>query len=206
MSAQWWTFALAAAALIIVPGPDVLLVLRNGIAAGRRSALATMLGISSGLLVHIGAAVVGLSALLAASATAFTVVKILGAIYLVWLGVQALRSALRGSGDRAAAAGGAVGPGRGYRQGLVSNVLNPKIAVFFLTLLPQFIDPARPVLAQTLLLGATFLVLGMIWLTALALGVARFRAVLARRRVRRGTEAFAGVVFIGFGVRLVAAS
>lgn len=208
MSAHWWAFVVAAAALIMIPGPDVLLVLRNAITGGRRGGLATGLGTSTGTLVHASAAAAGLSALLTASATAFTVVKVVGAVYLGWLGLAALRSAWRGG---TAGPGGMDGPGdtaatmapaRGFRQGLVTNVVNPKVAVFFLTLLPQFVDPAQPALPQTLLLGATFWVLTLLWLGGLAIAAGRMRRVLARRLVRRGIEAFAGALFVGFGVRL----
>jgi len=132
-------FALASLALAVVPGPAVLYIVAQSVHGGRRAGVVSALGVASGGLVHVLAAVIGLSALLAASAEAFTVVKILGAAYLVWLGIRTLLS----SDDRVGGRRPESTLGRTYRRGVVVNVLNPKTALFFIAFLPQFVDPSR---------------------------------------------------------------
>lgn len=180
--------------VVVTPGVDMALVTRNAIVRGRRAGLATALGVNVGIAFWSVAAALGLAALVAASAEAFTVVKLAGAAYLVWLGVQALRS--RGTEPDVGARGT-----RPFRQGLVSNLLNPKIAIFFTGLLPQFVGPGAGV-AELLLLGALFNALGVAWLCAYALAVSRARAVLSRPAVRRAIDGVGGVVLIGLGARL----
>ncbi len=153
-------FLLTALVLLLTPGPAVLYIVTRSIDQGRRAGLVSMLGVHAGTLVHIAAAAAGLSALLAASATAFSTVKYLGAAYLVYLGVRRML-------DRAPAAG--AGPGRTHRprraflDGVVVNVLNPKTALFFLAFLPQFVDVSRGhVGTQVLVLGGLFVALGLV--------------------------------------------
>ena len=172
--AAYAVFLGAALALLVVPGPAVLYIVARSVHQGRRAGLASVLGIHVGTLVHVLAATVGLSALLASSATAFTVVKLLGAAYLVYLGIRTLV----GRGDR----GVEVSPGgptrgrrRDFAEGIVVNVLNPKTALFFLAFLPQFVDPdAGTATVQILVLGLTFMLLGLVTdsLWALAAGTA----------------------------------
>jgi threonine/homoserine/homoserine lactone efflux protein len=157
------TFVPVAALLIVVPGPDVLLVVRNAV-LGRAAGLATALGTLGGLLVHASAATVGLSALVAASATAFTLVKLMGAAYLVLLGLQALwstrpmdnRTGSYGEGRHASRQAPPVRPRVALRQGLLTNVLNPKVAVFFVAFLPQFVPAGAPTASSTAVLAAVF--------------------------------------------------
>jgi threonine/homoserine/homoserine lactone efflux protein len=193
-------FAGVAALIIILPGPDMALVLQNGLARGRRAAIETALGINAGLLVWAVAAALGLAALLHASAPAFMLLKLAGAAFLVWLGLRALNEARRGSPDASAV------PRRRktspFRQGFLSNLLNPKIALVFTTLIPQFVDPGDPAVAQTLLLAAIFIVIGLGWLTSYALLVAKVGALLKRSVVRRGLNAVTGTVLTALGVRL----
>jgi threonine/homoserine/homoserine lactone efflux protein len=194
-------FAGVAAAIVVLPGPDMALVLQNGLARGRRAALETAVGVNAGLLVWAVAAALGVAALLHASAPAFTALKLAGAAYLVWLGLRALADAWRGSPNREAT----VGPRRRaspFRQGLLSNLLNPKIAVVFTTLIPQFTDPDGSPVGQTLVLAAVFIALGLVWLTSYALLVAQVGAVLRRSGVRRAVSALTRAVLTGFGVRL----
>lgn len=196
-------FAGVAAVIIVVPGPDMALVLRNGIAHGRRAALETALGINCGLLVWALTAALGIAALLHASATAFTMLKLVGAAYLVWLGVRALRDAWRGMSTFRAVPG--YRPGRvrcAFRQGLLSNLLNPKIAVVFTTLIPQFLEPGDPAVARTILLAAIFIGMGLLWLTSYALLVAQVGRLLRRPVVRRALNAIVGTLLTAFGVRL----
>jgi threonine/homoserine/homoserine lactone efflux protein len=141
-----------------------------------------------------------------ASAVAFTVLKLAGALYLVWLGVQALRAA-RGAGADESVAGsgrGAMGVRGGFRQGLLSDLANPKIGVFFTSLLPQFVDPGRPVLVPFLALGAVFVAMTIAWLCAYCLVAARAAHALQRPRVRAALDRFTGVVLIALGLRLAA--
>lgn len=189
------------AVIVVLPGPDMALVLQNGLAHGRRAAVETAIGINAGLLVWAVAAALGIAALLHASAPAFTVLKLGGAAYLVWLGLHALRAAWRGTADDSS-------PRRRrrttspFRQGLLSNLLNPKIALVFTTLIPQFVDPAHPAAAQTLLLASIFIGMGLVWLTSYALLVAKVGALLRRPGIRRVLNALTGTVLTAFGVRL----
>ncbi len=189
------------AVIVVVPGPDMALVLQNGLARGRRAAVETALGINAGLVVWAVAAALGVAALLHASAPAFTALKLAGAAYLVWLGVRALVAAWRGTGgDPQVRSRGLTGSP--FTQGLLSNLLNPKIALVFTTLIPQFVDPAAPAAAQTLLLAAIFICMGLLWLTSYALLVARAGALLRRPAVRRALNAVTGTVLVALGVRL----
>jgi threonine/homoserine/homoserine lactone efflux protein len=194
-------FAGVAALIVIVPGPDMALVLRNGVAYGRRAAVATALGINAGLLVWAVAAALGVAAVLHASGTAFTVLKLAGAVYLVWLGVRALLDAWRGglhdhttSSHRRRASP--------FRQGLLSNLFNPKIALVYTTLIPQFVDRGGSETAQTFVLAGVFIAMGLVWLTGYALLVAQAGTLLRRPSVRRVVNAVSGAVLTALGVRL----
>jgi RhtB (resistance to homoserine/threonine) family protein len=194
-------FAGIAALLTLTPGADTMLVVRSALVRGRRAGLLTVLGVGSGLFVHATLSAVGLSALLLRSARAFELVKLAGALYLVFLGVQALRGAAR-PGPARAEEPAAVGERRAFVEGLLTNVLNPKVAVFYLAFLPQFIGPGDPVLRRSILLASIHFAEGLVWLSLVTLFVARLRPVLARPRVQRGLEGLTGAVFIAFGVRL----
>lgn len=201
-------FAVAALLLTVTPGPDLLLVARAAARDGRRHGLATMAGVNSGLLVHAAAAAAGLSAILATSSAAFTVVKLVGAGYLLVLGLRALwRARRRATAPVVDAA--APGPGRAtgaFRQGVVTNVLNPKVAVFFLAFLPQFADPTQALAPQTTLLAGVFLGINVLVMGLLVVGVTAVRSLLARPSVQRALDAVSGVAFVGFGARLAAAA
>jgi threonine/homoserine/homoserine lactone efflux protein len=189
-------FALASLALAVVPGPAVLYIVAQSIHGGRRAGVVSALGVASGGVVHVLAAVVGLSALLAASAEAFTVVKILGAVYLVWLGIRTFMSADDRIGGRSAERT----LGRTYRQGVVVNVLNPKTALFFIAFLPQFVDPHSSTRGQLAVLGAIFVVIALtsdlVW--ALVAGTAG--AVLRRSRTFLRVQRYvSGTIFVGLG-------
>ena len=152
-------FAVAALALVAIPGPNHLYIVTRSIAQGRRAGVASALGVETGTLVHIAAAAVGLSALVASSALAFDVVKYLGAAYLIFLGVRALRA-----GEPPAFEPPRDGhslPRRAYLDGVLVNVLNPKVALFFLAFLPQFLEPSRPAAGQVLVLGLVLSALGL---------------------------------------------
>lgn len=194
-------FVGVAAILIILPGADMALITRNTLALGRRRTMLTIAGIAAGCVIHATASAFGLSAILATSATAFTVMKTIGAAYLVWIGIQSIRSA----GAPAVSPSGsppkhqALGP---FLQGFLTNVLNPKVAIFYLTFLPQFIAPGEPVLRRSFLLASIHIVMGVVWLTAYAWFVDRLGAILTRPRVKAWLERVTGGVLIALGARL----
>jgi threonine/homoserine/homoserine lactone efflux protein len=203
------TFAIAALVLIMLPGPDQALITRNALVGGRCGGLLTMLGGVLGLVVHAGAAALGLSALLLASATAFTVLKIVGAVYLLWLAVQMLWSATRSRRAPVADEAGVVPVRRSayLRQGLLSNALNPKVALFFVTFLPQFLsaDSGSP-RAEALLLSGIFGVLYLAWFGLYVAAVDRLGRWLQRPRVKARIEQVTGLVLATVAVRLATAS
>jgi threonine/homoserine/homoserine lactone efflux protein len=192
-------FAVAALALLLVPGPAVIYVVARSIEQGRRAGLASVLGIHVGTLVHIGAATLGLSALVASSAVAFTAVKIAGAVYLVGLGLWTLFSR---SAETDVALGGEANLRRAFAQGIVVNVLNPKTGLFFLAFLPQFVDAnASHPAVQIAFLGVLFALLGLVTDSIWALAAGTAGGVLRRsKRFARGQRYVTGTVYIGLGV------
>ena len=185
--------------LIVIPGPDTAVVTKNALLGGHRSGLYAALGVSLGLTIWTLGAALGLAALLDASEVAFFALKIAGAVYLVWIGVQLLRT----RGSLAGLPGGRrVGRVKALRQGLLSDLGNPKIAVFFTSFLPQFIHGSGGAFAALLTLGAIFVVLTLTWLAGYALLVGQASSFLVRPRVRAVLDRVTGVVLIGFGIRL----
>ncbi len=201
------TFGIAALLLIMLPGPDQALITRNALVGGRHGGLLTMLGGVLGVSVHAAAAAWGVSALLLASATAFTALKIAGAAYLLWLAAQMLWSATRSRRSPAAEereTGGAPARRWGYlRQGFLSNALNPKVALFFVTFLPQFLtaDNASP-RAEALVLSSIFGVLYLAWFGLYIAAVDRLGRWLRRPRVKARIEQVTGLVLATVAVRL----
>ncbi len=189
-----------AALLTILPGADMALVAKVTLLDGRRAAFFTSLGICAGLPVHATASALGLSLILATSAEAFTVVKFAGAAYLAYLGVRTIRDSLRPASDPVGGAARARTSRAAFAQGWLSNVLNPKVALFYLTFLPQFISPGDNVLAKSLLLAGIHAALGLVWLPLYAYAIDRIGAVV--RGARRWLERVSGAALIGLGVRL----
>jgi RhtB (resistance to homoserine/threonine) family protein len=205
MDANVTAFVGVSALLIIVPGPDTAIVTKNALLHGRRTALGTAFGVNTGLLLWTVATAFGLAALVRASGVAFTALKVGGALYLVWLGVQTLRDARRSpSGEpvQAPVPRKRLGGLGGFRQGVTSDLANPKIAVFFTSLLPQFVAPGTPVLEPFLVLGCVFVAMGTIWLSGFALVASRASSALRRPRVKRALDRLTGLVLIGLGLRL----
>jgi len=243
---QLLAFLGVALVVIVVPGPDTALTVRNALAGGRRAGVATAAGVAAGQAVWTGATSVGIAELIQASEPAFLVMKAVGAAYLVALGLQSLWSATRPhdqglwtteppspavglpsrmgpphrrggvrrarAGGRGGARSGRVGrgsmrsgrglsPGRALRQGVISNLANPKMAAFFLSLLPQFASPGRGA-GGILLLGLVFCLMTFAWLALYSAVVDRARVVLGRARVRRALDGLSGLVLVGFGARL----
>lgn len=198
-------FLAISALLIVAPGPDVALVARNALRGGRRSGIATGVGVFLGLVVWTVAASVGLAAMLRASEPAFVTLKIVGSGYLVYLGARSLWDVLRrtdagGARQRNGLAGSSSRVS--LRQGLVSNLGNPKIAVFFTSFLPQFVPAHHPPFFALLTLGLLFCVMTFAWLTGYSILVARAGDLLRRSGIRRALDGLTGFVLIGLGFRL----
>jgi threonine/homoserine/homoserine lactone efflux protein len=193
-------FLLASVLVTVIPGADMALITRQVFVGGPALAQKTIFGNLAGLLVHGAALAAGLSALLVASATAYTAVKLAGAAYLIFLGIQALRDSRRPHVELADATGPA--PRHAFLQGLLSTVLNPKPALFFLTFLPQFVDRDAAVLPQTLTLAGIHVLVGLVWLSAYARLIDRARGLLTAPSVKAWLERTTGAVLIAFGLRV----
>jgi threonine/homoserine/homoserine lactone efflux protein len=192
-------FLAVSAIVIVTPGPDTALTIRSSLMGGRRAGVFTAVGVSSGQAVWTLASAAGIAALLAASEPAFLAVRIAGSAYLIWLGLQAIVAALRGRRKVVAAAETRrLDTTRAFRQGLLSNLGNPKMAAFFPSLLPQFAHSFSALLA----LGFVFCAMTLVWLTAYAFAVARAGDFLGRSSVRRVVEAVTGAVLVALGLRL----
>jgi RhtB (resistance to homoserine/threonine) family protein len=202
-------FLTIAAVLTVTPGADMALVTKNVITRGRAAAFMTILGICLGCLIHATLSGLGLSVILSRSAALFEVVKLAGAVYLIYIGVGSLRSALRGerapgsisepkeiSGERRL---------RSFTEGLFTNLLNPKVALFYLTFLPQFIAPGEPVLRKSILLALIHVGMGLVWLTIFISLLQALSGVFSRSSVRRKLEAVTGGLLIAFGLKLAVA-
>ncbi len=186
------------ALVIVTPGQDTALTIRNTLLGGRAAGVCTAVGVSVGQATWTVCTAVGIGALLVASEPAFLALKLVGAAYLIYLGVQAL---LHRGPASALAPGGGVTPRGALRQGVLSNIGNPKMLVFFTSLLPQFASSFTGLLA----LGLTFCTMTLVWLTAYSLVVTQAGALLRRPRVRRALEAATGTVLIALGLRLATA-
>ncbi|MEX1994406.1 MAG: LysE family translocator [Steroidobacteraceae bacterium] len=201
---QVLAFTVVAAIMTMTPGADTLLVVRNVLRGGRREGFVTMFGICSGLYAHALLSALGVSVILMHSATAFTVLKVAGACYLVWLGCQSLRSAVRPAAPQA-------DPGtiasrapalRSFREGFLTNLLNPKVVVFYLALLPQFMGPGDAVLQKSLLLASIHFTQGILWFSMVSILVDRSRQFFMRPRQRRLIDAACGTILVALGFRL----
>jgi threonine/homoserine/homoserine lactone efflux protein len=197
-----------AAAVIITPGQDTALTIRNTLLGGRRGGIATAAGVAAGQALWTLAASLGIAALLLASPVAFRVVRIAGAAYLIVLGRQALLVALRSGGfarpEREIDALPQLERGAAFRQGVLSNLGNPKMAVFFTSLLPQFV--AAPAFVPLAALGVTFCTMTLVWLTLYAIAVARAGEALRAPRVRRALEGATGAALVGLGIWVIVES
>jgi threonine/homoserine/homoserine lactone efflux protein len=228
MVAAVLTFTLAATLIVLLPGPDTLVVVRNLIRGGRRTAALTVAGVLSGLSVWVLAAALGLSALLRASHDGYLALRIVGAVYLSWLGIQSLRNrtpardlgaeaddlsaGVGSTGTDRATAGGLSSTARrprrligaGYGAGLATDLLNPKVGVFFVTFLPGFVPHGHAVGTTSLLFGAIFVIETALYFAILLLLASRITRWMHNARIRRRLDRATGVVLIGFGVRLIA--
>ncbi|HKK34015.1 MAG TPA: LysE family translocator [Desulfomicrobiaceae bacterium] len=197
-------FLVSSTLLVLTPGPDMLNVLVRALGQGRRAGLVTAAGVSAGILVHTAGAALGLAAVLAASASAFTVIKLVGAVYLVLAGLQALFGRLERldlSGETRI-----LSMRRLFSRGFLINVLNPKVALFFLAFLPQFISSPDQTGPEMLLFGLLYALLTLLLMSLIGWGAAAARqAVLGRSRVAAILQRGSGLLFLGFGLRLAVA-
>ena len=209
MLGQILAFTAAATLVTITPGADMALVARRAIAEGWRRASVTSAGVVTGLLVHATASAVGISAILVRSATAFTVLKIVGACYLVLLGILSFHAARKTAREPAddAPPERPVRSGRtSFVQGFLNNVLNPKPALFYLAFLPQFFEPGDPVVALTAILVTIHIAISIVWLVTWGWLVSRASGALGGPRWRTALERATGCVLVAFGVRLATTS
>lgn len=201
-----FAFLGTAALIIVTPGPDTATTIRNALRHGRRGALLTPLGTGSAILVHATVAAFGLSSLLRTAAGLYTVVRFCGAAYLIFIGIQAFRSARQPNDGNHSPAGrekaAIIFSGAPYWQGFLSAILNPKLVVFFATFLPQFIAPEQAVLPRMLFLGATFDLMVIIWLMGYGVCVTITHRFFSAPAVRRRMERLTGVVLIALGARI----
>ena len=199
-----WLFMAAGLILNITPGPDMALIIARSAGQGARAGMAAALGVGTGTLVHIAAAAVGISAIVATSALAFTVLKWAGALYLIWLGIQIIRGAGQGASLAAQARPAASLRLRdAYLQGVLTNVLNPKVALFFLAFLPQFVDPASPhKVAAFVVLGLLFDAIATMWNLTVAWFAGAVAASAGDGWAKGWLERTLGALFIGVGVKL----
>lgn len=200
---KYGEFLLFAVLLVLIPGPDFAVVTKNALAGGRKRGSWTSVGVASSNLVQGTAAACGLSAVILRAQPVFEAIKWAGVAYLAYLGAQAIRSAIRGwyqSGD-GAGIGAATSPFTGWRQGFLSNITNPKVLVFYLAVLPQFLGH-NPSPGWLLTLAWSHAMLSLAWLLTLTASLHHLRGLLLRRRVRRGMDLTTGVVLLGFSARL----
>ncbi|MEY9929945.1 threonine/homoserine/homoserine lactone efflux protein [Catenulispora sp. GP43] len=196
------SFALVAGLITIIPGLDTAVVLRSALVLGRRQAFATAFGINVGALVWGAAAATGVSMLLTASHDAYTALRVVGAVYLLWMGFGMLRAARRGELHDAVVRVPDAGLGRAFLRGAWTNLLNPKVGAFYIAIFPQFMPAHVSHLAMGLMLAGAHDLEAMVWFTVLILGAHRARGWFAKRRVKRAMDAVTGAVLVGFGVEL----
>jgi threonine/homoserine/homoserine lactone efflux protein len=200
------SFAAAASLLVVAPGPDTLLVLKNSLAAGRSKGLVTMAGIVTGLLVWATIAAVGLAALLRASEIGYTIVRVAGATYLVVFGARLLLAKRRAPetelNDALPVPRSARTSAAAYASGVATNLLNPKVGIFFVSFLPVFIPKGASVGWTSALFAAIFIAEGTGWLLAIVFFASRLGKAIRQPKIRRRLERLSGVVMIGFGIRL----
>jgi threonine/homoserine/homoserine lactone efflux protein len=188
--------------LAVTPGPDMALVTKNALAHGRRGVVLTTTGIALALAIWVSATAFGLSALLRASGELLFVLKLVGAAYLAYLGVRTLLESRQRPADLLADAPAPAPAHAIFRQGFLSALSNPKLGVFFVTFLPQFVAPGQALLPRLLELGLIFAVIGWTWMIVYGLFITRIREIITAPRVRQWMQRVTGVVLLGFGARL----
>lgn len=198
-------YLLASLVLVLTPGPDMAFVLAQTISGGARRGWAATMGVFTGAAVHILAAAAGVAALVAANPMLFTALRVIGALYLLWLGFHAIRAALRGQGGLGDGGAPTTSLAAAWRQGFVTNLLNPKVGLFFLAFVPLFVDPARSApWVQMLILGPLLPLMSVPFFAVLIAGASRIAERLRASSAGRWLDGAAGTLFVGLGVRLLA--
>lgn len=193
-------------AIALLPGPDTAVVTKNALIHGRDAALGSAIGVNVGLSVWTVATALGVAAILRSSATVYDVLKLIGALYLIYIGARTLWESRRSRAviaGETAAARSLDGRG-GFLQGVISNLANPKVGIFFTSLLPQFVSTHHSALLQMLMLGAIFITFNVFWMSSYALAAVKLSHVLSRRRVKAVIDRVSGLVLVGVGIRLAA--
>jgi threonine/homoserine/homoserine lactone efflux protein len=204
MDTELLAFAGVSLLLAVTPGPDMAVVTRNALAHGRRGVILTTSGIALALSIWVTATALGVSALLRSSANLFFGLKLVGAAYLAYLGLRTLWDSRRKPADLLASAPPPPPAHAIFRQGFLSALTNPKLGVFFVTFLPQFVEQGQALLPRLLELGLIFAVIGWVWMNVYGLLVSRIREFITASRVRQWMDRVTGVVLLGFGARLAA--
>jgi threonine/homoserine/homoserine lactone efflux protein len=206
MDGSFLTFLGVSIVVIVAPGPDTALTIRNTFRGGRAGGVSTALGVSAGQLIWAVATSVGLVAVLLASEPVFRAVRLAGAAYLVWLGAQSLWMAFRARAPRPSVEDGGrpLGSAAAFAQGILNNLGNPKMAVFFASVLPQFTAPGQWMVSALVLLGLVFSTLTFVWLAVYAIAISTAGRWLHHSRVQRAIEAVTGTVLIGLGAKVAA--
>ncbi len=199
---NYYLFVIMSVLLIILPGPDTGLATQNTIAYGKKGGFQTVLGISTGLIVHTLAAVFGLSAIIVKSAVLFSIFKYVGAVYLIYLGITSLWSLRKKNGDTPGDIPAKYKHKSPFRQGFLTNLLNPKVAVFFLTFLPQFLTAGTKPFLQLLGMGMTYTILTILWFVLYVSFINYIRTWMKKPSTQRAIQGISGFVLVGFGIKL----
>ncbi|HDR7951603.1 TPA: LysE family translocator [Bacillus toyonensis] len=204
MIENYLLFIIMSICLIILPGPDTAMATKNTLVAGKMGGVKTVFGTCVALLIHTLAAVIGLSALIVKSALLFSIFKYVGALYLIYIGIKALLAVKNKEGVNTndVSINNDKEHTSCFRQGFLTNLLNPKIAVFFLTFLPQFLNPSHNTFIQLLVMGLTYLVLTIIWFAFYIFLIDKISAFMKKPRTQRYIQGLTGIVLIGFGIKL----
>ena len=199
---NYFLFVLMSVCLIILPGPDTAIATKNTISSGKMGGVKTVFGTCTALLIHTLATVIGLSAIIVKSAFLFSIFKYGGAIYLIYLGIQAMRSMKKNDIPNDFITKNKYENIPFFRQGFLTNLLNPKVAVFFLTFLPQFVNPNQNPMTQFMIMGITYLILTALWFAFYILLLDRISIFMRKPTTQKYMQGFTGVILIGFGIKL----
>ncbi|PEI99637.1 LysE family translocator [Bacillus toyonensis] len=204
MIENYLLFIIMSICLIILPGPDTAMATKNTLVAGKMGGVKTVFGTCVALLIHTLAAVIGLSALIVKSALLFSIFKYVGALYLIYIGIKALLAVKNKEGVNTndVSINNDKEHTSCFRQGFLTNLLNPKIAVFFLTFLPQFLNPSHNTFIQLLVMGLTYLILTIIWFAFYIFLIDKISAFMKKPKTQRYIQGLTGIVLIGFGIKL----
>lgn len=198
---NFYLFVITCIFLIILPGPDTAIMTKNTLTGGKQGGFKTMLGICCALSIHTLTAIAGLSAIIAKSALLFSIFKYIGAVYLIYLGIKSLWT-LRNQETTDTVVESKYKNKSSFKQGFLTNLLNPKIAVFFLTFLPQFVNPERHTFMPFLILGITYIVLTVVWYLFYIYLLNQISAFMKKPKTQKVIEGITGTILIGFGIKL----